>query len=190
MELSPSWEAANCAAIQKLPSILWNPKVHYRVHKSPGAGPTENTASYSFSIVVMGGCLAIALISFTCFPSNGCSSSRSLHNNGITRYNIYWVNLNTYRISKDKIFSFWPSRRKTTWVGPRNILVSYSKIKRGQKTGKTPLLRDYHVGRRGEQEGHLSQPHIYWSNTILALFVKCKHLNIPRPQKWKWPRPL
>ena len=46
MEKSPSWEANRFSASQEIPHILWNPQVHYRIHKfAPPVPPLAYTGS-------------------------------------------------------------------------------------------------------------------------------------------------
>jgi hypothetical protein len=76
MELSPSREVGSQAATQELPSILWNPKVHYRVHKSPPLvsipsqnNPVHTTPSYLRSTLVLSTYLRLGFPSDP-FPSD------------------------------------------------------------------------------------------------------------------------
>jgi hypothetical protein len=85
MELSPSWETANCAATIELPSILWNPNVHYRVHKSPPLvpilsqiGQIPTIPAYLRSILILSTHLHLGLPSGL-FPSGFPTNTRTVN---------------------------------------------------------------------------------------------------------------
>jgi hypothetical protein len=79
VEQTPSWEAYSSLTSQEIPHVLWNPTVHYRIHKSQWRVPIlkQNLSSPRPSILFL--LRSILIFSFhlrLCLPSSVFTSVR------------------------------------------------------------------------------------------------------------------
>ena len=88
-EQSPSWETNRFATSQEIPRILWNPNVHYHIHKCPPPVPVLSqlnpvqTPHPTFwrSILILSSHLHLGLPSGlvpSCFPPKRCTRPSTL----------------------------------------------------------------------------------------------------------------
>jgi hypothetical protein len=119
MELSPYWEAASRAATQEFPDILWNPKVHYRVHNTPPLVPTlsqinpvDTNRSYLRSILILSSHLCLSIPSGP-FPSG--SPTKILYAFLVSPHSYYmprpshppWLNNSNYTWRTVQVMKLW-----------------------------------------------------------------------------------
>jgi hypothetical protein len=53
MAKSHSWKADRFPASQEIPRILWDPKVHYHIHKSPQGGRLSSEMAGPYEDMIM-----------------------------------------------------------------------------------------------------------------------------------------
>ena len=110
MEPSPSWESKSPLTGQELHRILWNPMVHYRIHKRPSLSwarsiqsvPPHRVCWRSILILSSHKCLGLPSVSFlsgssnqnpicTSFLPRTCHMPRPYHSSWLDHPKIFWV---------------------------------------------------------------------------------------------------
>jgi hypothetical protein len=83
MELRPSREAASCEDIKEHPNILWNPKVHYRIHNSPPLVPILRRINGVHVTLFYLSKKHLNIITHLCFGARSCHFLWLFHQNPI-----------------------------------------------------------------------------------------------------------
>ena len=94
MEQSPCWGASTSTAIQEISRILWNPKVHYRIHKSTTPLPILSHTdpvhvSHPTSVISIWILSSYLSLGFQWSPSFSFSSSKTLCTSSLPPYLLY-----------------------------------------------------------------------------------------------------
>jgi hypothetical protein len=148
MELSPSWEGTSHAATQKLPNILWVPKVYYRVHKNPALVPILSQINWVHTTPSYLSKISLNII----FPPVSRSSLWFIHQNVICVHLLShayyipcsshppWLDHSNYtwrriHIMKLLIMQFSRTSRHFTYLrskySPQHVLIKLTCIKHG-----------------------------------------------------------